>query len=162
MTDDDLMTAALDADEAFTARVRMFRILKRESDPVVRVVEHPRNPDELPNLDEPVDAGETVKLWDFGSEQMAKDFIKLQGWKAAAAKLLAPKPAASRPSILRPADTLEFVEQARAFVREKPSTSYMQRRMQIGYNHAAELMEKFEREGVVSTPNSAGLRTVLA
>lgn len=62
---------------------------------------------------------------------------------------------------MRPENTPEFIEQARVFVREKPSTSYLQRRMQIGYNRAAEIMEFFEQEGMVSSPNSSGMRTLL-
>ena len=49
---------------------------------------------------------------------------------------------------------------ARKFVLEKPSPSYLQRKMQIGYNHAVRIVEYFEAEGLVSPPNSAGLRTV--
>ena len=44
----------------------------------------------------------------------------------------------------------------------KASTSYIQRRLQIGYNRAASLMERMEREGVVGTANHAGKREILA
>ena len=44
----------------------------------------------------------------------------------------------------------------------KASTSYIQRRLQIGYNRAASLMEKMEREGVVGAANHAGKRDSLA
>ena len=44
----------------------------------------------------------------------------------------------------------------------KASTSYIQRRLQIGYNRAASLIEKMEQEGVVSPANHAGKREVLA
>ena len=44
----------------------------------------------------------------------------------------------------------------------KASTSYIQRRLQIGYNRAASLMERMEREGVVSAANHAGKRDILA
>ncbi|MFN4288481.1 MAG: DNA translocase FtsK 4TM domain-containing protein [Brevundimonas sp.] len=44
----------------------------------------------------------------------------------------------------------------------KASTSYIQRRLQIGYNRAASLMERMENEGVVSPANHAGKRDVLA
>jgi S-DNA-T family DNA segregation ATPase FtsK/SpoIIIE len=43
----------------------------------------------------------------------------------------------------------------------KASTSYIQRRLQIGYNRAASLMEKMEREGVVGAANHAGKRDIL-
>lgn len=43
----------------------------------------------------------------------------------------------------------------------KPSTSYIQRRLQIGYNRAATLMERMETEGVVSPANHSGKRDIL-
>jgi S-DNA-T family DNA segregation ATPase FtsK/SpoIIIE len=44
---------------------------------------------------------------------------------------------------------------------KKASTSYIQRRLQIGYNRAASLMERMEKEGVVGQPNHAGKREIL-
>ncbi|MND85571.1 DNA translocase FtsK [compost metagenome] len=44
----------------------------------------------------------------------------------------------------------------------KASTSYVQRRLQIGYNRAATLIERMEQEGVVSPANHAGKRDILA
>jgi S-DNA-T family DNA segregation ATPase FtsK/SpoIIIE len=44
----------------------------------------------------------------------------------------------------------------------KASTSYIQRRLQIGYNRAASLIERMEQEGVVSQANHAGKRDILA
>ena len=44
----------------------------------------------------------------------------------------------------------------------KASTSYVQRRLQIGYNRAASLIERMEQEGVVSQANHAGKRDILA
>lgn len=43
----------------------------------------------------------------------------------------------------------------------KASTSYIQRRLSIGYNRAATLIEKMENEGVISPANHAGKREVL-
>jgi DNA segregation ATPase FtsK/SpoIIIE, S-DNA-T family len=43
----------------------------------------------------------------------------------------------------------------------KATTSYIQRRLQIGYNKAASLIERMEHDGVVSRPNHKGLREVL-
>jgi DNA segregation ATPase FtsK/SpoIIIE, S-DNA-T family len=43
----------------------------------------------------------------------------------------------------------------------KASTSYVQRRLQIGYNRAASLMERMEREGIVGQPNHTGKREIL-
>ncbi len=43
----------------------------------------------------------------------------------------------------------------------KASTSYLQRRLQIGYNRAATLMERLEEDGIVSAANHAGKREIL-
>jgi S-DNA-T family DNA segregation ATPase FtsK/SpoIIIE len=43
----------------------------------------------------------------------------------------------------------------------KASTSYIQRRLQIGYNRAASIMERMEKEGVVGAANHAGKREIL-
>jgi DNA segregation ATPase FtsK/SpoIIIE, S-DNA-T family len=43
----------------------------------------------------------------------------------------------------------------------KASTSYIQRRLQIGYNRAASLMERMEKEGIIGQPNHAGKREIL-
>ncbi|CAA2157045.1 DNA translocase FtsK [Methylobacterium brachiatum] len=44
---------------------------------------------------------------------------------------------------------------------QKASTSYIQRRLQIGYNRAASLMERMETEGIVGPANHAGKREIL-
>jgi S-DNA-T family DNA segregation ATPase FtsK/SpoIIIE len=58
----------------------------------------------------------------------------------------------------------DLYDQAVAVVTRdrKASTSYIQRRLQIGYNRAASLIERMEREGVVSAANHAGKREILA
>jgi S-DNA-T family DNA segregation ATPase FtsK/SpoIIIE len=43
----------------------------------------------------------------------------------------------------------------------KATTSYIQRRLQIGYNRAATLIERMEQDGVISSPNHKGVREVL-
>jgi S-DNA-T family DNA segregation ATPase FtsK/SpoIIIE len=43
----------------------------------------------------------------------------------------------------------------------KASTSYIQRRLGIGYNKAASIIEKMEQEGVVGPANHAGKRDIL-
>ena len=44
---------------------------------------------------------------------------------------------------------------------KRASTSYIQRKLQIGYNRAARIIERMEEEGIVSAPNHAGKREVL-
>lgn len=43
----------------------------------------------------------------------------------------------------------------------KVSISYIQRQLRIGYNKSANLVERMEREGIVSPPNSTGKREIL-
>jgi S-DNA-T family DNA segregation ATPase FtsK/SpoIIIE len=43
----------------------------------------------------------------------------------------------------------------------KCSTSYIQRKLSVGYNKAAKLVEMMEEQGVVSTANHVGKREVL-
>ncbi|MEC8773375.1 MAG: DNA translocase FtsK, partial [Pseudomonadota bacterium] len=58
----------------------------------------------------------------------------------------------------------ELYDKAVAIVcREgKASTSFVQRHLQIGYNRAARIIEKMEKEGVVSPADRVGRREVLA
>jgi DNA segregation ATPase FtsK/SpoIIIE, S-DNA-T family len=44
---------------------------------------------------------------------------------------------------------------------KKASTSYIQRRLGIGYNRAASLIERMEKEGIVGPANHAGKREIL-
>ena len=44
---------------------------------------------------------------------------------------------------------------------KKVSTSYIQRRLQVGYNKAASLIERMEKEGVISAANATGKREIL-
>jgi len=44
---------------------------------------------------------------------------------------------------------------------QKASTSYIQRQLRIGYNSAARLIERMEKEGFVSAPDHVGRREVL-
>ncbi len=44
---------------------------------------------------------------------------------------------------------------------KKVSTSYVQRQLRIGYNKAADLIDRMEAEGVISKPNVAGKREIL-
>lgn len=57
----------------------------------------------------------------------------------------------------------DLYDQAVAIVLrdKKASTSYVQRRLSIGYNRAASIIEKMEEEGVISAPNHAGKRDIL-
>jgi S-DNA-T family DNA segregation ATPase FtsK/SpoIIIE len=60
-------------------------------------------------------------------------------------------------------DATDLYQQAVQIVLRdrKASTSYIQRRLQIGYNRAASIMERMEHEGVVGQANHAGKREIL-
>jgi len=57
----------------------------------------------------------------------------------------------------------ELFDKAVAIVarERKVSTSYIQRRLQIGYNRAARLIEQMEDDGMISKPNHQGKREIL-
>ena len=57
----------------------------------------------------------------------------------------------------------DLYQQAVAIVKrdKKPSISYVQRQLRIGYNRAAILIEKMEAEGIISAPNISGKRELL-
>jgi len=43
----------------------------------------------------------------------------------------------------------------------KTSISYLQRKLQIGYNRSARVVEQLEHEGILSAPNTKGIREIL-
>jgi S-DNA-T family DNA segregation ATPase FtsK/SpoIIIE len=61
------------------------------------------------------------------------------------------------------AESGDLYDQAVAVVMrdKKASTSYIQRRLQIGYNRAASIMERMENEGIVGPANHAGKREII-
>jgi S-DNA-T family DNA segregation ATPase FtsK/SpoIIIE len=58
----------------------------------------------------------------------------------------------------------DLYEQAVEIVLQdrKPTVSYIQRRLGIGYNRAASLIERMEQEGIIGAPNRTGRREILA
>ena len=67
------------------------------------------------------------------------------------------------PAWAQTGDATDLYQQAVQIVTRdnKASTSYIQRRLQIGYNRAASLMERMEQEGIVGQANHAGKREIL-
>jgi len=57
----------------------------------------------------------------------------------------------------------ELFEQAKEIIlkERRTSISYLQRRLQIGYNRAANIIEQMERAGILSPPNAKGQREIL-
>jgi len=61
-----------------------------------------------------------------------------------------------------PASDDPYIQAVAVVLRDrKASTSYIQRRLGIGYNRAASIIERMEEEGIVSPPNHAGKREIL-
>ncbi|MCQ8781962.1 FtsK/SpoIIIE family DNA translocase [Mangrovibrevibacter kandeliae] len=60
-------------------------------------------------------------------------------------------------------ESADLYDQAVAIVLRdgKASTSYVQRRLSIGYNRAASIIERMEKEGIVGPANHAGKREIL-
>ncbi|WP_454010983.1 DNA translocase FtsK [Aquamicrobium terrae] len=55
-----------------------------------------------------------------------------------------------------------YEEAVKVVMRDKKcSTSYIQRRLGVGYNRAASLVERMEKEGLVGAPNHVGKREIL-
>jgi len=55
-----------------------------------------------------------------------------------------------------------YDEAVKVVLRDKKcSTSYIQRRLGIGYNRAASLVERMEKEGLVGAPNHVGKREII-
>ncbi len=57
----------------------------------------------------------------------------------------------------------ELYEEAKEIVlkEKKTSISYIQRRLSIGYNRAAKIVEQLEQNGILSPPNTKGNREIL-
>lgn len=57
----------------------------------------------------------------------------------------------------------ELYEEAKNIIlsEQKTSISYLQRRLQIGYNRSATLIEQLENNGILSAPNAKGNRDII-
>jgi DNA segregation ATPase FtsK/SpoIIIE-like protein len=68
-----------------------------------------------------------------------------------------------QPSSAAHSFTEEQLAEARAWIiaDNRASTSYVQRRLAIGYNKAAAIIERLEQDGVISAPAHDGKRQVL-
>ncbi|WP_439097925.1 DNA translocase FtsK [Campylobacter devanensis] len=57
----------------------------------------------------------------------------------------------------------ELYDEAKEIVlsEEKTSISYLQRRLKVGYNRAASIIEQLEQNGVLTPPNSKGQRDII-
>ena len=73
------------------------------------------------------------------------------------------KPVFDRSAMGNAEDDNDLYDQAvKVVLRDKKcSTSYIQRRLAVGYNKAASLVERMEKEGIVGQANNAGKREIL-
>lgn len=88
------------------------------------------------------------------------EFLKSQGAPEYDEEFLKGNEPSARNSAFEGDDLYEQAKQVILNDR-KTSTSYLQRRLGIGYNKAANIIEELEREGFLSAPNSKGVREIL-
>ena len=88
------------------------------------------------------------------------EFLRKQGKPQYSMEILAD--AEDGTDMLEESDYDEFYDQAVAIVAEtrQASISYLQRRLKIGYNRAARIIEVMEKEGVVGPQNGSSAREV--
>jgi S-DNA-T family DNA segregation ATPase FtsK/SpoIIIE len=62
-----------------------------------------------------------------------------------------------------PSEDEALYREAERIVRQtgQPSISLLQRRLRIGFNRAGRMIDRMEREGIVSAPDARGHRAVL-
>ena len=106
-----------------------------------------------------VDDHEVHKVVAFLKEQNDPDYIESILQESSTVVLPGEKPAAGSSD-----DVDALYDEAVAIVTQtrKASISYVQRRLKIGYNRAARMIEEMEAAGVVSVMQSNGSREVLA
>jgi len=103
-------------------------------------------------------------------EELARvgDFLRAQGEPEYAAGVTDAEEelaAASAPSAAEQKATKDgdlYAQAKEIVIRDKkPTISYIQRRLGVGYNKAAGFMERMEQEGIVSAPDANNKRHIL-
>jgi S-DNA-T family DNA segregation ATPase FtsK/SpoIIIE len=91
------------------------------------------------------------------------EFIKSQRGPDYDQRFLASSAGDENADIVISGDLDPLFEEAKAIVYsdQKTSISYLQRKLQIGYNKAARIVEQLEAMGVLSEPNAKGVREIL-
>lgn len=108
-----------------------------------------------------IDDNELTKIGKFlraqGEPEYAEGVTDGDG-SGADAEAATPSPAAIKES-----KNADLYDQAKEYVLrdKKPTISYIQRRLQIGYNKAAGFIERMEQEGIISAPDASGKRQIL-
>ena len=75
--------------------------------------------------------------------------------------MLSPKMGFIKMNTLTSKDKLYIQAKARVIKDKNCSISYIQRKLEIGYNRARIIIELLEKNGVVSTPNKNGIRKII-
>ena len=97
-------------------------------------------------------------------EEMARvtDFVRTQGAPDFITEITQ-KIESNKPAMPELDEDDELLEQAMEVLRstKRASTSSLQRRLRIGYNRAANLMDLLEEKGIIGPPTETGPRDIL-
>ena len=107
-----------------------------------------------------IEPAEMTRVADFLRSQGAPEYVEgvIDGETAGGAG--APIP--GMPGATGDKDADLYAQAKECVLRDKkPTISYIQRRLQVGYNKAAGFMERMEQEGIVSAPDPNGKRHIL-
>jgi DNA segregation ATPase FtsK/SpoIIIE-like protein len=107
-----------------------------------------------------IEPAEMTRVADFWRAQGAPEYVEgvIDGETAGGAG--APIP--GMPGATGDKDADLYAQAKECVLRDKkPTISYIQRRLQVGYNKAAGFMERMEQEGIVSAPDPNGKRHIL-
>jgi S-DNA-T family DNA segregation ATPase FtsK/SpoIIIE len=97
---------------------------------------------------------EIEEIVEFLKEQRAPDYDE---------RYLVPEDGSSLVGVGIVGDLDELYEQAKEIILgdQKTSISYLQRKLQIGYNRSANIIEQLQEMGVLSAPNNKGQREII-
>ena len=97
---------------------------------------------------------EIEEIVEFLKEQRAPDYDE---------RYLVPEEGSSLVGVGVVGDLDELYEQAKEIIitDQKTSISYLQRKLQIGYNRSANIIEQLQEMGVLSSPNNKGQREII-
>lgn len=103
---------------------------------------------------------ELNKIGNFLRKQCAPDYVS---GVTESEEIGAPQGATVDAHAAKEAKNADLYTQAKEIVLhdKKPTISYIQRRLGIGYNKAASFMERMEQEGIVSAPDANNKRHIL-
>jgi S-DNA-T family DNA segregation ATPase FtsK/SpoIIIE len=91
------------------------------------------------------------------------DFVKSQGTPEYSEELINATKEASGINDDDDFEVDEMFEEALNIIKDggNPTISYIQRRLKIGYNRAARIVEQMEKKGILSKPDEKGRREIL-